>query len=183
MKANLTFIVISTLFVLSACSKGDNASGAAENTALAGTTTLGEKAIDRLDDGSLQDTVVKTEEEWKELLTPAEYKVLRKKGTERSFDNEYNDNKKAGTYSCAACGNPMFSSKTKFDSGTGWPSFYAPIDEKHVTELSDHSMGMLRTEVVCGRCGSHIGHVFPDGPKPTGLRYCLNSVALDFKEK
>ena len=126
--------------------------------------------------------VVKTEAEWKKQLTPAQYYVLRKKGTERAFSGKYDNHKEKGTYACAACGNEVFTSDTKFDSGTGWPSFFRPISSKNVRELKDRSMGMVRTEVVCGRCGGHLGHVFDDGPKPTGLRYCLNSVALDFKK-
>jgi peptide-methionine (R)-S-oxide reductase len=126
--------------------------------------------------------VVKTEAEWKKQLTPAEYYVLRRKGTERAFSGKYNNHKEKGVYTCAACDNEVFTSDTKFDSGTGWPSFYKPISNKNVREVTDRSMGMVRTEVVCGRCGGHLGHVFDDGPKPTGLRYCLNSVALGFKK-
>ncbi|MBF8961940.1 peptide-methionine (R)-S-oxide reductase MsrB [Pontibacter sp. FD36] len=124
----------------------------------------------------------KTEAEWKKQLTPEQYYVLRKKGTERAFSGKYNDHKEKGVYTCAACGNEVFASDTKFDSGTGWPSFFKPISSKNVREVADRSMGMVRTEVVCGRCGGHLGHVFDDGPKPTGLRYCLNSVALGFKK-
>ncbi len=124
----------------------------------------------------------KTEAEWKKQLTPEQYYVLRKKGTERAFSGKYNDHKEKGVYTCAACGNEVFTSDTKFDSGTGWPSFFKPISSKNVREVADRSMGMVRTEVVCGRCGGHLGHVFDDGPKPTGLRYCLNSVALGFKK-
>ena len=128
-------------------------------------------------------TIQKTPDQWKAELASNEFYVLREKGTERPFTGEYNENKKHGVYECQGCGLPLFSSKTKFESGTGWPSFYAPIDQTHVEEISDRSHGMTRVEVVCHRCGGHLGHVFDDGPPPTGLRYCMNSVSLDFKEK
>lgn len=127
--------------------------------------------------------VVRSEEDWKKELSPLEYYVLRQQGTERAFTGELTDNKKAGTYYCAACGLAVFSSKHKYDSETGWPSFYQPIDKKHVGETIDRSIPEeVRTEVHCGRCGSHLGHVFDDGPEPTGLRYCINSVSLRFKQ-
>ena len=125
--------------------------------------------------------VNKSEEQWKAELDPSSFYVLREKGTERAFTGKYNDNKKGGTYNCNGCGLPLFSSYTKFDSGTGWPSFYAPIDKTHVLEETDHTLGMKRVEVLCHRCGGHLGHVFDDGPKPTGLRYCMNSVSLSFQ--
>ncbi len=126
---------------------------------------------------------VKSDAEWREALSPMAYKVLREKGTERAWTGEYNDNKKEGVYHCAGCGNPLFNSETKFDSGTGWPSFYTFIGDTNVVEEADHSHGWNRTEVLCGKCGGHLGHVFEDGPQPTGLRYCINSVSLDFKEE
>ena len=126
--------------------------------------------------------IVKTDEEWQRELSPEQFRVLRKAGTERAFTGEYWDHHEKGTYYCAACRLPLFNSETKFDSGTGWPSFYAPIEKTSVEEESDSSGGMIRTEVKCKRCGSHLGHVFDDGPKPTGLRYCMNSVALKFEK-
>ncbi|MFY0686813.1 MAG: peptide-methionine (R)-S-oxide reductase MsrB [Cyclobacteriaceae bacterium] len=124
-----------------------------------------------------------TEEEWKDRLSPDEYRVLREAGTEYAFTGEYWDNKKDGTYLCRACKHPLFDSKTKYVSGSGWPSFWKPINEKSVGEIEDNSLGMKRVEVVCSQCGGHLGHVFEDGPRPTGLRYCLNSVSLSFQPK
>ncbi len=125
----------------------------------------------------------KTDEQWREELTADQYYVLREKGTEPAFTGKYNDTKQDGVYKCAACGKALFDADTKFDSGTGWPSFYAPLSEDSVVNETDRSHGMSRTETLCAGCGSHLGHVFPDGPKPTGQRYCMNSVSLELVEK
>ena len=124
-----------------------------------------------------------SDSQWKARLSDLEFYVLREKGTERAFTGDLWDNKAKGTYVCAGCKLPLFESETKFRSGTGWPSFYEPISETNVAEETDNKYGMSRTEVLCSRCGGHLGHVFPDGPKPTGLRYCINSVSLDFVEQ
>ena len=125
--------------------------------------------------------VVKTEDEWKQVLTPEQFNVLRKHGTERAFTSPLNDNHQKGVFVCAACGLTLFNSAQKFDSGTGWPSFWAPIDPSHIGTTVDRSFFQTRTEVHCARCGGHLGHVFDDGPKPTGLRYCMNGVSLKFE--
>lgn len=128
-------------------------------------------------------TIQKSEEEWKQELSSEEYHVLRQQGTERAFSGKYHDTKTPGVYKCAGCGQPVFSSEDKFDSGTGWPSYTQPVSSDAVETKEDRSLGMMRTEVHCSRCGGHLGHVFPDGPEPTGQRYCINSVSLDLEEK
>jgi len=125
--------------------------------------------------------LVRSEEDWKKVLTPEQFYILREKGTEKPYSGEYDKNKRSGTYHCAACDLALFRSRVKFDSGTGWPSFYEPIYKENVHEEEDRSLGEVRTEVMCARCGGHLGHVFDDGPRPTGLRYCMNSVSLKFK--
>jgi peptide-methionine (R)-S-oxide reductase len=130
----------------------------------------------------MKDVKTKTNEDWKKELSADEYRVLREKGTERAFQGEYWDNHQAGVYYCRACHQKLFSAETKFDSGTGWPSFYQPVSNDAVSSIVDKTFGMTRVEVVCSNCGSHLGHVFPDGPRPTGQRYCMNSISLKFEK-
>jgi len=129
----------------------------------------------------MPDKITKTEAEWKQQLSPEQFHVARKAGTEPAFTGKYWDSKEKGTYNCVCCGAPLFESDTKFNSGTGWPSFYKPVDPAAVAEHTDRTYGMERTEARCAKCDAHLGHVFPDGPAPTGLRYCMNSASLDLK--
>ncbi len=167
-----TFIISLVVLFFTACNSTQNNP---QKTVLASPTAT-----------AVQDTltkIVKSEAEWKKELTEQEFYILRQKGTERSFTGDLLKNKDKGIYVCAACDLPLFDSETKFKSGTGWPSFWEPINGINVAEESDNSHGMRRVEVLCNRCGGHLGHVFDDGPKPTGLRYCINSVSLNFKKE
>ena len=133
--------------------------------------------------GFVMDKVIKLDQDWQTCLTPQEYQILREKGTERAFTGEYYNHKEEGTYTCAGCENELFSSDTKYDSGSGWPAFFDFLDKTKVNIKRDLSYGMIRTEITCARCDSHLGHVFEDGPKPTGLTYCVNSLSLNFTPK
>ena len=131
---------------------------------------------------AIKNKIQKSNEEWQSQLTPEQYHITREHGTERPFSGEYNSNKQTGIYKCVCCGNPLFDSKTKYDSGSGWPSFYEAISEDAIEEIEDRSLMMTRIETVCSKCEAHLGHVFPDGPAPTGLRYCMNSLSLAFEK-
>ena len=131
----------------------------------------------------MTEKITKTSEEWKEQLSPEQYNICINKGTEPPFSGKYCESKEKGIYKCTCCGEPLFNSNTKFDSGSGWPSFWEPISEEKIENISDTSLGMVRTEVNCNKCGAHLGHVFDDGPKPTNLRYCINSISLSLKEE
>ncbi len=179
----IIYSIAALLLSVTACAQQSKKAPAGETTAEAGHEPVPTQKVNKLNKAGQPDKIVKTAAEWKAILTPEQYYVLREKGTERAFTGKYNHNVDHGIYKCAACGLELFSSETKFDSGTGWPSFYKPLNNKNVKEERDMSAGMIRTEVLCNRCGGHLGHVFDDGPKPTGLRYCLNSVSLAFEKK
>ena len=176
---NLPWILFAVLFFHAACNQAQQVTDQKETA----TTQSAEEVEKVLASTEAIVKIEKSEEEWKQELSEEEYYILRQKGTERAFTGDLWDNKKEGVYICAACELPLFSSDTKFRSGTGWPSYYQPIKEAYVATEPDHKYGWNRTEVLCARCDGHLGHVFEDGPPPTGLRYCINSVSLDFVEK
>lgn len=177
-------LTMAAAFVFAACQKDETSASA---VAVASDNTSEVKAMTEEAPkpavAAGEDPKTWTDEQWRERLTPEEFRVLREHGTERAFTGDYYASKNDGVYLCAGCGQELFDSQHKFDSGTGWPSYFLPIDEEAVGKSEDSSFGMVRVEVHCSRCGGHLGHVFEDGPEPTGLRYCINSASLDFKPR
>jgi len=182
----ITFLLFaSIIIVVSACSQNTKVAEKATQETETSSVVVIKKSTDNQRLDAFPDKIEKVEktaDEWREVLTVEEYRILREEGTERAFTGKYWDNKKEGTYYCRGCGLALFESKTKFKSGTGWPSYYQPIKEEYVTSKTDNKYGWNRTEVLCARCDGHLGHVFDDGPAPTGLRYCINGNILTFEE-
>jgi len=186
----LTILTLATAGLVGSCSDMQPEGGTAEHGGDVATVPATQPADAHADDSdnpgsapAMTDNLPKTNEEWRAILTEEQYRITRLKGTERPFTGAYWNTKVKGTYFCACCGQPLFTSATKYDAGCGWPSFWAPIDEDNVDTEADSSLGMQRTEIVCSRCGAHLGHVFEDGPNPTGLRYCVNSASLKLVEE
>jgi peptide-methionine (R)-S-oxide reductase len=178
----LLLLPIASIVVLTASQPADKIAEGNIISVVSDSTKNDKSKMNKDDKGEkMEDKVIKTEEEWKKALTPEQYHVLREKGTERAFTGKYDHHFEKGVYKCAACGNVLFSSENKYDSGCGWPAYWTPLAKDNIVLQEDRSFGMIRTEVLCARCGSHLGHVFEDGPEPTGLRYCINSVSLIFE--
>ncbi len=178
MRITTVVMALALMTLLAACPRPETAATNPDDRVHAARIEADPAPLGEPEGGCMGEPIERTDAEWREILTPQQYHVLRQKGTERAFTGAYHATKEPGVYVCAACEQELFPSETKFDSGTGWPSFTAPIASENVETQLDRSHGMVRTEVVCSRCGSHLGHVFNDGPGPTGLRFCINSVSL-----